>query len=62
MSEESKFNNVLSSNSCFFPKFILNFFPPCDILPNLIFLYRVTTLQNAIHWLFILGLPAADRK
>ena len=62
MSEESKFNNVLGSNSCFFPKFILNFFPPCDILPNLMFLYTVTTLKDAIKWLFEQGLWVAERK
>jgi hypothetical protein len=62
MSEESKFYNILGSNSCFFPKFILNFFPPWDILPNLMFLHTVTTLQDAIHWLFVLGLTVAERK
>jgi len=56
MSEESKFINILGSNPCFFPQFILNFFPPCDTLPNLMFLYTATALQEAVHWLFRLGL------
>ena len=62
MSEESEFNNALVVNPCFFPKFIPSFFPPRNILPNLMFLYTVTTLQDAVHWLFILGLTVPDRK
>ena len=62
MCEDSKFNNILGTNTCFFPKFILSFFPTCDILPNLMFLYTVTTLQDVVHWLFILGLTVPDRK
>jgi hypothetical protein len=61
MSEESKFNNVLCTNPCFLPKFILNFFCPCDILPNLMFLYTATALQDAVHWLFIMGLTFPER-
>jgi len=59
---ESEFNNALGVNQCFFPKFIPSFFPPCDIPPNLMFLDTVTTLQDALHWLFILGLTVPERR
>jgi len=62
MCEDSKFNNILGTNTCFFPQLILNFFPPCDILPNLMFLNTVTTLQDAVHWLYILGLYSCWEK
>ena len=66
MSEEPKFNNNPRYEYMLLPKvypqFLPNFFPPCDILLNLMFLYSVTTLQDAFHCLFILGLTVDERK
>ena len=60
LSEHVTFQCLKNQN--FVQQFILKFFPPYNILPNLMFLYTVTTLKDAIHWLFILGLTVAERK